>query len=324
MIATERLTHVEPPKPGTVRFRADVIRGLSARPKALPCKYFYDRAGSELFEQITLLPEYYLTRTELGIMQAHAGAMAERLGRRVLLVEYGSGSGVKTRLLLKHLEEPAGYVPVDVSDEHLWHSAARLSAEFPRLEVLPLFADFTRPFGLPAPRRRQARTAVYFPGSTIGNFTPDDAVILLRQAARLCGPGGAMLLGADLRKDPAIIEAAYNDGRGVTAAFNKNILRRINRELGGDFDLNEFDHHAAFNAAEGRVEISLVSRVKQVVTVGAEEFGFAAGEPILTEYSHKYEPQALAQLVAAGGFTTEQVWTDADRYFSVSYLTVSG
>ena len=301
-----------------------MLRGLRAPKKELPCKYFYDEVGSALFEQITELEEYYPTRTELGIMERHAAEMAGLLGPRCLLIEYGSGSSVKTRRLLDQLRDPAGYVPIDVSGEHLRRSARALGEEYPDIEVLPLCADFTRPLGLPACRKPAARRVVYFPGSTLGNFTPEAALALLRQTAGLCGRGGGLLLGIDLRKDPRVIEAAYNDRRGVTAAFNRNILVRINRELGADFDIEQFAHRAFYNAAQGRIEMHLVSRRDQVVRVGGMPFFFAAGESIHTENSYKYSLPALTDLAEAGGFAVERVWTDERQYFSVAYLTRTG
>jgi L-histidine Nalpha-methyltransferase len=323
MITTaDRLASPDLGKPSTAQFRADVLRGLRAPAKELPCKYFYDAAGSELFERITELEEYYPTRTERGIMEQCAPEMARRLGRRVLLVEYGSGSSTKTRLLLDHLADPAGYVPVDVSGEHLRRSARALAVDYPAVEVLPVCADFTRPLELPVPRKRAARRVVYFPGSTVGNFTPDETVALLRQTAALVGPGGGLLLGADLRKDPRVIEAAYNDRQGVTAAFNRNLLVRINRELGGDFVVEQFAHRAFYDAAAGRIEMHLVSRRDQWVRVGEADFFFAAGESIRTEYSHKYRRRDLHDLARAAGFAVKGTWTDGRRYFGVCYLTV--
>jgi L-histidine N-alpha-methyltransferase len=302
------------------QFRADVLRGLRGSKKKLPCKYFYDEIGSALFEQITALEEYYPTRTELGIMERHVAEMAGLLGPRCLLIEYGSGSSVKTRLLLDHVRDPAGYVPIDVSGEHLRRSACAVGEEYPDIEVLPLCADFTRPLDLPACRKRVARRVVYFPGSTLGNFTPDEATALLRQTAVLCGCDGGLLLGIDLRKDPRVLEAAYNDRRGVTAAFNRNILVRINRELDADFDLDQFVHQALYDADKGRIEMHLVSRCDQVVRVGGVPFFFGAGESIHTENSHKYSLAALTDLAAAGGVAVERVWTDERQYFSVAYL----
>lgn len=304
------------------QFRADVLRGLRGLKKKLPCKYFYDEAGSALFDQITELDEYYPTRTELGIMGQHAHEMAGLLGPCCLLIEYGSGSSVKTRLLLDHVRDPAGYVPIDVSGEHLRRTADAVSEEYPEIEVLPLCADFTRPLELPACRKRVARRVVFFPGSTLGNFTPGEAIALLRQTAALCRHGGGLLLGVDLQKDAEILEAAYNDRRGVTAAFNRNILVRINRELGADFDLDQFTHRAVYDDAKGRIEMHLVSRRDQVVRVGGARFSFVAGESIHTENSHKYSLAALAELAEAGGFSVQRIWTDERRYFCVVYLTI--
>ena len=255
-------------------------------------------------------------------MEQHAAEMAGLLGRRCLLIEYGSGSSVKTRRLLDRLRDPAGYVPIDVSGEHLRRSAQALGEEYPDIEVLPVCADFTRPLGLPACRKAAARRVVYFPGSTLGNFTPEAALVLLRQTAGLCGRGGGLLLGIDLRKDPRVIEAAYNDRRGVTAAFNRNILVRINRELGADFDVEQFAHRAFFNAAQGRIEMHLVSRRDQVVRLAGMPFFFAKGESIHTESSYKYTFLALADLAVASGFATARVWEDERQYFCVVYLTL--
>jgi L-histidine N-alpha-methyltransferase len=304
------------------QFRADVLRGLFTAEKRLPCKYFYDKVGSALFEQITELDEYYPTRTELAIMERHAAEMARLLGPRCLLIEYGSGSSVKTRRLLDQLRDPAGYVPIDVSGEHLSRSATALGEEYPDIEVLPLCADFTRPLGLPTCRKADARRVIYFPGSTLGNFTPEAALALLRQTTGLCGHGGGLLIGIDLRKDPRVIEAAYNDRRGVTAAFNRNILVRINRELGADFDLKQFAHRAFYNTVQGRIEMHLVSRRDQVVRVAGVPFFFVAGESIHTENSYKYSLPALTDLAQAGDLVVERVWTDERQYFSVAYLTL--
>jgi dimethylhistidine N-methyltransferase len=299
-----------------------VLAGLAASRKYLPCKYFYDQTGSELFEKITALPEYYPTRTERAIMETHAAEMAALLGRRCLLVEYGSGSSTKTRLLLDQLCEAAGYVPIDVSCEHLSRSAEALATDYPGLQVLPLCADFTGSLQLPIPRLRPARRVVYFPGSTIGNFPPDESVLLLRRTAELCGAGGGLLLGADVRKDPNILEAAYNDSQGITAAFNCNLLARINRELGADFVLDQFDHHAFYNAAEGRIEMHLVSRCEQSVHLGSATFHFKLGESIHTENSYKYSLDEVRHLAEGGGFKPVRVWTDEAEFFSVHYLAV--
>ena len=299
----------------------EVLAGLRAERKTLPCKYFYDERGSALFDAICELPEYYLTRTELGIMETHIEAMAAALGPQVLLVEPGSGSSVKTRLLLDHLQRPVAYVPVDISRAHLVSAADRLNRLYPDLEVLPVCADFNQPFDIPAPRRHARRSVVYFPGSTIGNFEPPAAVQLLRRLRRLAGSGGALLLGADMRKDRAVLESAYNDAAGVTAEFNLNLLKRLNRELGADFDTAGFQHHALYNEVEGCIEMHLVSRHPQIATVAGEPFEFSAGESILTERSYKYSPELLATLAARAGLKLEATWMDDRRYFSVSYLS---
>jgi dimethylhistidine N-methyltransferase len=304
------------------RFRADVLRGLRAPHKELPCKYFYDEVGSALFERITEQEEYYLTRTELGIMERHAAEMAGQLGPRCLLIEYGSGGSLKTRRLLDRLRDAAVYVPIDVSGEYLRRSARALGEEYPDLEVLPLCADFTRPLDLPACRKAAVRRVIYFPGSTFGNFTHGAALALLRRTAALCGRDGGLLLGVDLQKDRRVIEAAYNDRAGVTAAFNRNILVRINRELRADFDIEWFAHRAFYNAAQGRIEMHLVSRRDQVVRIAGVPIFFAAGESIHTENSYKYSISALTNLAGASGFAAECVWTDERQYFCVAYLTL--
>lgn len=308
--------------PDRERFLADVLEGLTRPDKSLPCKYFYDERGSALFDRICELPEYYPTRTELGILRAHAPAMAAALGPRCLVVEYGSGSGTKTSLLLAQLEQPAGYVPVDISREHLLRSAAALSRRHPGLRVIPVCADFSRPFELPhVPGAR--RRAAYFPGSTIGNFSPPEARRFLAQVAAQVGAGGALLIGVDLRKPRAVLEAAYDDAEGVTAEFNRNLLRRINRELGADFDGAAFDHRAFWNDAEGRVEMHLVSRRAQVVKLAGRRIPLARGESIHTENSHKYDLAGFAALARPAGFEVERIWTDPARLFSVQLLRVA-
>ena len=299
-------------------FRTDVLAGLSRPQKRLSAKYFYDAAGSRLFDRITELDEYYPTRTELGIMRKHATAMAGCCGPRCLLIELGAGSLVKARLLLDRLDRPAGFVPVDVSGEHLDAAAAQLAGDYPKLPIASVTADFTGDFPLPA--LPAARRVVYFPGSTLGNFDPADADALLRRIAALVGPGGGLLLGVDLRKDVAVLERAYDDRLGVTAAFNLNLLTRINRELDADFDLGEFVHHAFYNPARSRVEMHLRSRVAQRVTIGGEAFDFRAGETIHTENSHKYDVRELTARALACGLRVEAVWTDPRDYFAVLSL----
>lgn len=307
---------------GTNEFRSDVLRGLSASKKTLPCKYFYDEAGSKLFDRICTLPEYYLTRTELKILRRHGREIAALLGPGCVLVEYGSGNSLKTRILLDNMVAPAAYVPVDVACRQLHESARALARGYPRLALYPTCADFTRLEEPPRVGGRFARRAVYFPGSTIGNFIPDEARRLLALAAKVCGPGGALVLGADLKKDPRLLEAAYNDRQGVTAAFNLNLLARINRELGASFRTDHFFHRAFYNPREGRMEMYLVSRLQQRIHVSGHEFLFLEGESICTEYSYKYSLSDLHDLAEAAGFELERTWTDELDYFSVHYLTV--
>ena len=300
--------------------REEVLEGLRESRKTLPCKYFYDARGSALFDAICELPEYYLTRTELGIMETHVAEMAAALGAHVQLVEPGSGSSLKTRMLLDHLQQPVAYVPVDISREHLVDTADRLNRLYPELEVLPVCADFNQAFEVPAPRRKPRQSAVYFPGSTLGNFGPADAVRLLDHMRRLAGPGGALLIGVDLRKDTDVLQRAYDDTAGVTAAFNLNILERINRELDGGFDLTRFRHRAVYNEAEGCIEMHLVSLGRQVVPVAGESFAFHDGEHLLSERSYKYSVEGLAALATKAGLDLEQQWLDDRRYFCVACL----
>jgi L-histidine Nalpha-methyltransferase len=303
------------------RFRADVLAGLSRPQKRLPAKYFYDVAGSRLFDRITELPEYYPTRTEVGILHQNAGAIAGRCGPHCLLVELGAGSLTKVRLLLDQLDRPAGYVPVDVSGDHLRSAAAVLADDFPDLDVRPVVADFTRSFALPdVPAGRRV---VFFPGSTIGNFDPPEADALLRRVARLVGPGGGLLLGVDLRKPVDVLERAYNDAAGVTAAFNRNLLVRINRELGADFDPAAFRHHAFFNREQSRIEMHLVSERRQRVHIGGVVFEFGAGESIHTENSYKYDVGEFAERAAACGLQLGQAWIDPRNYFAVLDLAAT-
>lgn len=301
--------------------RSEILGGLAASPKILRPKYFYDERGSKLFDAICELPEYYLTRTELGIMEASAADMANVLGARVLLVEPGSGTSMKTRLLLDKLHWPCAYVPVDISREHLIAAADRMNRYYPALEVLPVCADFSQSFALPAPRLPAARTVVYFPGSTIGNFEPAAAVALLKQLQQLAGRKGALLIGVDLNKDRGVLEAAYNDAAGVTAAFNLNLLTRLNRELNGDFKLERFQHRAPYNQAEGRIEMHLISLDDQTVHIAGETVRFGAGEAIVTEYSYKHTLPGFTALAAQAGWSVRKVWTDERRWFSVQYLT---
>jgi dimethylhistidine N-methyltransferase len=313
-----RLLDLHPPRSD---FRADVLEGLRRAEKSISPMYFYDAAGSALFDAITGLPEYYPTRAELAIMDAHLDEMAKLAGPGVSVIEFGAGSGLKTRRLLAGLEDPIAYVPVEISRDFLLESAESIADAFPALEVLPVCADFTRPFQLPQPDRMPLRNLVYFPGSTIGNFTRGEACDLLQVMHTEAAAGGALLIGVDLRKDRPTLERAYNDGAGVTAEFNLNLLARMNRELGADFDPSRFRHEATWNEAAGRIEMRLVSRADQCVNVAGETIQFEAGEAILTEYSHKYELDDFAGLAAGAGFAVARVWTDPDRLFSVQFLT---
>ena len=303
-------------------FLGEAMAGLKQPQKTLPCKYFYDLRGSQLFDQICELPEYYPTRTEAGIMEDHIADMAAVFGAGCLLIEYGSGSSTKTRILLDHLPPLAGYVPMDISREHLHQTAESLAAAYPALEILPLCADYTAPFELPEATRAVQSRVVYFPGSTIGNFHRPEAAAFLRRIAEVCGPGGGLLIGVDLRKPPLILEAAYNDVQGVTAAFNLNLLRRMNAELGADFDLEGFAHQAFYNEEIGRIEMHLRSLRAQTVCVGGESIPFEEDETIWTECSYKYSLPEFAALAASAGFAVRQVWTDSEQKFSVQYLTV--
>lgn len=306
--------------PDGADFREDVLNGLALPRKTLPPKYFYDARGSELFEAICELPEYYPTRTELAMMQAHAGEMARLLGPDSLLIEYGAGSGRKTRVLIEALV-PAAYVAIDISRSALRQCAAQLAACYPAVRVAAVCADYSRPLRMPAlegvaPRRH----VIYFPGSTIGNFTRGDALEFLRHAQALAGAGGAMLVGVDLKKDTARLHAAYNDAQGVTAAFNLNLLTRINRELEGNFDVAAFEHHAYYDEAQGRIEMHLRSRRAQTVRVAGRVFEFSAGETIHTENSCKYAVAEFQQLAREAGFTPANCWCDAANLFSIHYL----
>lgn len=303
-------------------FREDVLRGLAASQKQLPCKYFYDQLGSQLFDQICELPEYYPTRTELDILRQHAPAMAKLLDCGCLIIEYGSGSGTKTRLLLDNLDSPAAYVPIDIAREQLLSSTAALSREYPAIEIHALHGDFTRDIELPSIDGPIRRRVVYFPGSTIGNLRPHEAVDLLRRTARLCGARGGLLLGADLKKEPRMLTAAYNDSAGVTAAFNINLLTRINRELGGDLRVDRFWHHAFYNPAESRIEMHLVSGRDQGARVAGQPVFIAEGESIRTEYSYKYSLRDLHHMAAASGFRVERSWCDERRNFAVQYWSI--
>jgi dimethylhistidine N-methyltransferase len=301
----------------------EIIDGLKQPEKMISPKYFYDERGSKLFDDITHLPEYYPTETELGIMRDNMEEIAALVGSQASLIEFGSGSSRKTRVLLQGLNELAVYVPVDISEDHLITAAKKIRSEFPGLEVLPVVADFTHPFALPNPTVMPLRNVVYFPGSTIGNFTDDAAHELLEVMYQEAGEHGALLIGVDLQKDPAIIERAYNDSAGVTAKFNLNMLSHLNREFGFDFDTNYYSHSAHYDEDEGRIELRLISLRGQIVTAGGEKIPVDAGEAILTEYSHKYTLDGFAAMAERVGFSVAKVWTDAEQLFSVQYCVRS-
>ena len=304
-------------------FHDEVVAGLTQDAKTLPCKFFYDERGSQLFDAICDLPEYYPTRTEMAIMRESVSEMVALLGPGCRLVEYGSGSSLKTRVLLDHAPDLASYVPVDISREHLRKSASALASAYPALEVLPVCADYTQPFALPSGRRPVQHSVVYFPGSTVGNFHPRQAQDFLTRIAALCGAGGGLLIGVDLKKSSAILEPAYNDAQGVTAAFNLNLLTRINRELGADFDLAHWRHQARYNPVQGRIEMHLVSQADQQAHIGDVTIRFHAGETIHTECSYKYSLSDFDCLAQRSGWNVQRVWTDPQQLFSVQYLTVS-
>jgi len=306
----------------SAEFLPDVLTGMRASPKYLPSKYLYDERGSRLFDEICMLDEYYLTRSEDQIIKRYAQEMADQIGPGVRLVEYGSGSSTKTTALLDRLVEPVAYVPVDISREHLSRTAVGLAAAFPHIEVLPVSADFTQDFILPAPKRSPTHTAVFFPGSTIGNFERPAALAMLEQIAHLCGRGGGLLIGIDLQKDIAAIESAYNDSRGVTADFNLNLLRHINREINGSFEQDQFRHRAVYDTKADRIEISLVSCRQQRVAIGENTFLIDEDEAIITEYSHKYTIPGFASLAAEVGLTLRRSWTDDQQRFAVLHFAL--
>jgi dimethylhistidine N-methyltransferase len=300
-------------------FARDLAHALAVRPRSISPKYFYDEEGSRLFDRICELPEYYPTRTELGILTKHAGDIAAHIGPRAEIVEFGAGSLRKVRLLLDAMDHPARYLPIDISGEHLFRSASGLQSDYPGLEVQPVVADYTRRLLLPARVAGGGRRVGFFPGSTIGNFTPDEALHFLQVTGQVLR-GGALLIGADLIKDPAVLHAAYNDSQGVTAAFNLNLLARANRELGTDFELDQFAHSAFYNAPHQRIEMHLLSRRRQQVELDGARYEFEQGESLHTENSHKFTIESLRALASRAGFKAGPVWTDPDKLFSVHWL----
>lgn len=304
--------------PAQPNMAAEVLHGLRQPRKAIPAKYFYDAAGSRLFDAITRLPEYYLTRTEIAILRANSAAIARRVAARGCLVEYGSGSSAKVRLLLDACR-PAAYVPVDISKDHLAAAAQAVFEDYPGVAVYPTCADYTVPFPLPPPTAGLARIG-FFPGSSIGNFDPAAAVAFLGAVARTLGPGGCLVLGVDAKKEHGVLRRAYNDAAGVTARFNLNLLRHVNAAVGANFDLDSFDHRADYNAAAGRIEMYLDARRDHVVRVNGEQVAFARGEALHTENSYKYAPDEFVAKAEAAGFECLDLWTDPRRYFMVLLL----
>lgn len=298
-------------------FEEAIAEGLSGAQKAIPCRFLYDARGSELFDEICVLPEYYPTRTEIAILKENADAMARLIGPDAALVELGSGSSIKTHILLRRMNSPAAYVPVDVSREHLRASASDLAADYPGLRVIAICADYAAPFDLPD---TSGRNVAFFPGSTIGNLSRDGALDLLKTWRRRLGDDGMMIVGVDLKKEPRILEAAYDDAAGVTETFIRNILERANRELGADFDLSGFDYDARWNADEGRVEMRLVSTGDQRADVAGKTYRFAKGESVHVENSHKYGLEEFSALARKAGFDSAARYVDADRLFSVHVL----
>jgi len=328
--------------PANEEFCEQVIAGLSQEPRTLPCKFFYDEIGSALFSRICELPEYYITRTEMQILRERGAEIAAALGRGIELIGLGTGAGTKTQILLDHLDAPTAYLPVDISKEQLTQSTAIFRRRFPSLEILPICADYLQPFDLPARRRAPSRTVVYFPGSTIGNLEPADATDFLKKIADMVGNGratlrgatmarrslalpgdparpldGGLLMGVDLKKSKAILERAYNDRAGVTGQFNLNLLARINRELGADFDLRQWRHLAIYNEKAGRIEMHLISARSQTVNIADTAFTFAPGEYIITEFSYKYSPSEMIELASAVGLRFEKIWTDEQKLFGL-------
>jgi dimethylhistidine N-methyltransferase len=302
-------------------FAADVIEGLTAKPKRLSPKYFYDLAGSALFERITHLPEYYPTRCEIAILRQHAPAIASLFPQNCALIEFGAGSSRKARILLGAAATVEAYVPVDISGDFLQNEAVQLRRDFPRLAVHPVVADFTKTFAVPAGIADLPRVG-FFPGSTIGNFEPHEAAKFLRHAAETLGEGAVLIIGVDLIKDIKILCPAYNDAEGVTAKFNLNLLARINRELGANFDLTAFEHHACFNSEQNRIEMHLASTKRQKVKVNGKAINFRAGETIHTENSYKYTIESFAALARGTGWSPLQSWSDG--MFGVLALKFDG
>ena len=314
-----RLSHIAPDQVSPCDgFAESMFLGLANRPKEMACKYFYDDAGSRLFDRICELPEYYQARTETALLERHAAEIADLMGPGVEIVEFGAGSLRKVRPLLDALKDPLAYSPLDISGDHLAEAVRGIGAEYPTLTLRPLVADFTLPMTIP-PLPGGPRRVGFFPGNTIGNFKPEAATVLLGRMRSLLTDGG-LLVGVDLEKDPRRLHAAYNDAAGVTAAFNKNLLVRANRELGADFDPEAFVHYAPYNASAQRIEMHLVSLKRQTVVVAGQRFEFGRGESVHTEDSYKYTIAGFREIAARAGFRPRAVWTDVEQLFSIHWL----
>jgi dimethylhistidine N-methyltransferase len=309
--------------PEVSEFEIDVLEGMHSVPKSVPAKYFYDAVGSQLFERITELPEYYPTRCEMRILRRHAADIGDLILPGAALVEFGSGSSKKARILLRAAPKLAAYVPVDICGEMIEQEAAELRPDFPQIKVLPVTADICKPFALPEEAKSAPARIGFFPGSTIGNFEPHEAAAFLRNAANILGSGAKLIVGVDLIKSVDVLNAAYNDAEGITARFNLNLLTRINRELRGTFRLDAFEHHAFYNRERHRVEMHLASLRRQKVKVAGETIDFRAGETIHTENSYKYSVESLAALARGVGWLPVNAWTDSRKYFSIQAFTLA-
>jgi len=299
----------------------EVLSGLNKNQKQISCKFFYDKKGSELFEKICELPEYYLTRTELEIIKSNINDITSFIGDDCLLVELGSGNSLKIRLLLDNLNKLAAYIPLDISYDHLIVSTEALCKDYPGLRVIPVCADYTKPFDFPELAFPWSKIVIFYPGSTIGNFSPEYARRFLNMIAKRAGKGSGLLIGVDLKKDNIILENAYNDSKGVTAEFNLNVLSRLNNEIGSDFDISSWEHKAFYNENEGRIEMHLVSLIDQLVSVNGAKVHFKQSESVLTEYSYKYAPTEFGDIVK-DFYKVEKVWIDKNQKFSLQYLSV--
>jgi len=323
MVALARKAIQQAPNEELSEFATDVLDGLGGTPKQIPAKYFYDDTGSLLFERITDLPEYYPTRCELRILRDHAADIAKLIPPGAALIEFGSGSSKKARIVLGGKPKLSAYVPVDICGEMIEREAIELRADFPELKILPVTADITKPFGLPAIAAAAPARVGFFPGSTIGNFEPHEAAAFLRNAAQILGQGALLIVGVDLIKPAEILHAAYNDAAGITAKFNLNLLTRMNRDLGGTFRPETFEHHAFYNRERNRIEMHLASLKRQKVRVAGQTIDFRAGETIHTENSYKYSDASLGALARGVGWLPVTAWTDARKYFSIQVFSLA-